>query len=167
LFSVTFSNQSLARLFYESEWTQERIAAKIGMSPDWVGKHLRFGRFLEFVARSTTGTEGENPPLQPPKSLTERRFRSAWERTEASGKHAEEERFRQVIQILDEASLHFKRRFSAKELIALFPNGRWFNIKDCIHLLKAEPSASKAIERRPHDPLPTRSAAAIHDCLVG
>jgi hypothetical protein len=75
----------LAKLFVESGWSQEQLAAHLSLrwqkevSREWVAKHSLFGRFLKFFG--TTGTEEWSSPVQ----LTERGFRSYWEGTEAGG----------------------------------------------------------------------------------
>jgi hypothetical protein len=47
--------QELARLFYRSGWTQEELSTKEGKSETWVQYRLRFGRFLLFSEKNTTG----------------------------------------------------------------------------------------------------------------
>jgi len=64
---------SWAALFYRSGWTQEELAAKEGKSRQRITQMLLFGRFLNFA---TGGSNSQIPP-----NLTERHFRSFWERT--------------------------------------------------------------------------------------
>ena len=67
-------------MFVRSGWTQEALAAKEKKSPQWIAQRIRFGRFLSF------STDVENLKNLP-KNLSERRFRSYWERTgKSSGK---------------------------------------------------------------------------------
>jgi hypothetical protein len=68
-----YRDQELSRLFFECEWTQERIAAKVGKSKAWVCRQLAFGTFLNSLP---TGQQNQKPL----ESLTERRFRrlSKW-----------------------------------------------------------------------------------------
>lgn len=88
-------DQGAARLFKESGWTLERIAEKVRKSFSHVARLMRFGRFLDFCP---SGTKTEKPL----ENLTERRFRAAWAKTKATGKHVEEERFRQALELLEQ-----------------------------------------------------------------
>lgn len=98
-----YKDQAMALLFLESNWTQERLAKRMGKKRVWVDRHLRLGRFLNWL--DPTGIKTEKPP----ESLTERRFRSCWEKTRGSGKRKgkeaeaeEHERFAQVLTMLSE-----------------------------------------------------------------
>jgi hypothetical protein len=79
-------DQQLATLFYQSGWTQERLAEKEGKSRPYITRLLLFGRFLNFVPIGT------NPEI-PLSSITEGKFRSYWERTEGGN---ERQRFAAV-----------------------------------------------------------------------
>ena len=68
-------DETLAKLFAWSGWTQEELATKEHKAPQHIARALRFGRFLNF------SPTGENPETLP-KSLSERRFREYWERTD-------------------------------------------------------------------------------------
>jgi hypothetical protein len=78
-------DQELAKLFVESEWSQEQLALYLGkrwgkeVERRWVSYHLRLGRFLLFFR--TSGSE----EWKIPDSLTEHRFRRLWEETPAQG----------------------------------------------------------------------------------
>lgn len=80
-------DQSIAKLYIDSGWTQQEIADHTGMSKSWVGYQLCFGRFLKF------STNGGNP-----RNLTERAFRNLWEET--SQEDSEQVRFRAVAAAL-------------------------------------------------------------------
>jgi hypothetical protein len=83
--------QELARLFEHSRWTQEELAKAEGKSESRIGYLLRFGRFLEKT--SSGGFLAD---------LTERRFRSYWEKTAREGedKNADElRRFAEVAKL--------------------------------------------------------------------
>jgi hypothetical protein len=79
-----YRDQEMARLFIECEWSQEQLASYLtkrrgdNVSPDWVSKRLRFGRFLSFF--NTACVEEWRIPI----NLTERAFRRFWEATEAA-----------------------------------------------------------------------------------
>ena len=81
-----YRDQHMAALFVESDWSQEKLAAHLSkrwgkdVARQWVEKHLRFGRFLQFFA--TTGSKDE---WKIPLNLTERAFRRFWEATEPAG----------------------------------------------------------------------------------
>jgi hypothetical protein len=85
--------QALARLFYESGWTQDQLAAEEGKSQQWVSYRLRFGAFLAFT------TSGGNHGI-PPANLTERRFRGYWEQTDKAESN-ERIRFREVLRLME------------------------------------------------------------------
>ena len=93
-----YRDQEVARLFAECDWTQARIAARMGRSQNWVSKRLLFGRYLRF---STSGTKHESPHH----SLTERRFREAWQATHTARhpKETDGERFLRVAVWLADA----------------------------------------------------------------
>ena len=77
--------QQLARLFVESDWSQEKLAEVLSkrrgeeVCRQWVGQRLRFGRFLTFFATACS------KDAKIPADLTEGKFRVLWEATEASG----------------------------------------------------------------------------------
>lgn len=81
-----FRDQEMAKAFLASEWSQEQLAGYLAkrwdkdVSPDWVAKHLRLGRFLRFF--NTTCIEKD---WKIPRNLTEGAFRGFWEQTEAGG----------------------------------------------------------------------------------
>jgi hypothetical protein len=83
-------DQTLARLFARSRWSQERLAAKEGKSQSWIDYRQRFGRFLNITTTVVI-----------PKSLTERRFRDYWKRTESIGPN-EHKRFPAIQQLMAE-----------------------------------------------------------------
>ncbi|SRR5579883_1737580 len=66
-------------------WSQEKLAAHLAqrwgkeVTQQYVSYRLRLGRFLSFF--TTSGCEDWKIPAD----LTERRFRTLWEETEASG----------------------------------------------------------------------------------
>lgn len=96
-------DQADALLLIESGWTQERIAAKVGKSQQWVDYQLRFGRFLNYNRGCNTLPDAPAASLSP--NLTERAFRDAWsqapKRTAEGVKHPETERFELVREILE------------------------------------------------------------------
>jgi hypothetical protein len=107
-------DQALARLFHVSGWTQEELAKKEGVARRIVGYRLLFGRFLE------VGTTGANP-----RNLTERRFRSYWERTDKTEKN-ERIRFAEVARLMaqDVALVKPRNKHLTKLLLKRFGDGR-------------------------------------------
>jgi hypothetical protein len=83
-------DQAWAAFFYRSNWTQEQLAKKEGKGQQWISRRLLFGRFLAFTPM---GVSGENASTLPT-NLTERRFRSYWERTAGGNERA---RFNAVV----------------------------------------------------------------------
>ena len=75
-------DQRLARLFLNSERSQQELAEHLGegWSQQGVGQHLRFGRFLTFFT-----TTGSKDGFKLPRNLTERGFRTLWDATQAGG----------------------------------------------------------------------------------
>jgi hypothetical protein len=68
-------DQSLAKLFTRSGWTQEELAKAERVNQKTISRLLLFGRFLNF---RPDGLNAEIPTF----SLTEGRFRSYWRRTD-------------------------------------------------------------------------------------
>jgi len=81
-------DQDAARIFYQSGWTQEELAAFVGKSRSYCARRLLFGRFLGFV-----------PDRHISRNDTEWRFRSFWERTQGTN---ERQRFTHVLRLMDE-----------------------------------------------------------------
>lgn len=119
-------DQAIARLFFESGWTQQQLATAEGKTQQWVAYRLRFGRFLGFTTVVVI-----------PKSCTERRFRSYWARTDPD-KTNERERFI-VVQKLMEDELTFSRDRSAvakrpiaQAILAKYADGVWHRFKTIV-----------------------------------
>lgn len=87
--AAAMRDRALATLYAKSGWTQERLAEREGKQQPWVAKRLCFGRFLNSIPSGNTVQA----------TLTERRFRGFWERTEGE---VEGERFREVTRLMDE-----------------------------------------------------------------
>jgi hypothetical protein len=113
-----YRDQQLAKLFIESGWSQEQLAAFLtkkwgkSISREHLSDRLRFGRFLSFFGASCTEDQWKIPP-----NLTEGTFRRFWESTEASGDFSghrantkaaiedERRRFRSVAVELEKAGI--------------------------------------------------------------
>lgn len=89
---VAKRDQAFAVLFYSSGWTREQLAEREGKSHSWIGYTLCFGRFLAYVMNSTT------VEVSPVSQLTERRFRSYWDRTDRGPD--ESARFDEVVRLM-------------------------------------------------------------------
>src|SRR5262245_30816820 len=89
----SYRDQNLAKLFAESDWSQEKLAAHLAakwgkeVSREYLSNKLRFGRFLLFFG--ATGTEDGAPAAswKLPANLTERAFRKHWEATTPGGNY--------------------------------------------------------------------------------
>jgi hypothetical protein len=107
--------QALAVLFHRSNWTQAELAKKEGKSQQRITQTLLFGRFLNFT---TTVVNPESLP----KSLTERHFRSFWERTEGD----ERLRFREIVKLMQEATPRAPSRPKLGQAIKeRYADGKW------------------------------------------
>jgi len=132
-------DQELARLFYRSGWTQEQLAAAEGKTQQWVALRLRFGRFLSFTTAVVI-----------PKSCTEWRFRSYWERTDKTETN-ERARFL-AVQKLMEGELTFSKdrspalkRHVAKAILQTSADGHW-------HLLRVIVDQAQVVDPRVTEP---------------
>lgn len=119
--AVATRDQEVARLFHECEWTQERIAGRMGKRQVWVSQRLCFGRFLDFIA---SGDKRESVL-----NLTERRFRGYWKRT----KGKENARFEQVLHALEHGIPHGRAALVSKPgvreaLLGTLADGKWYTV---------------------------------------
>lgn len=108
-------DQAIAQLFYACEWTQEKIADKVGKSQQWVCCRLRLGRFLNFTTRCSKNANV-------PKNLTEGRFRKYWATTSGT----EEERFCQVAELMNtELALVKPPQNVGERIVKAFAEAGW------------------------------------------
>lgn len=113
------ADQALARLFFRSGWTQEKLAAKEGKSQRYISNRLCFGRFLGF---SATALNADLPP-----NLTERAFRKVWERTEKDSN--ERARFQAVLRLMAESTPRLPQRPKiGGEIVKRFADGKWHRV---------------------------------------
>jgi hypothetical protein len=122
-------DQALAVLFTESGWTQRELAEKENVSQKLIDFKLRFGRFLIL---STTCTQ------KIPRTLTEGRFRSYWERTQGSN---EQQRFAEIVPMIEAAAnltytTSRTRPELAKAIIDKFADGKWHMLKEMVKELE-------------------------------
>jgi hypothetical protein len=110
-------DQALAALYWRSGWTQEELAEVEGCAQQTITRRLLFGRFLVFTP------SGSNP-----RNLTDRRFRSYWERTSGTN---ERQRFAEVARLIEEDLRVGKPPTPHKALgaaiMAEFADGKWHN----------------------------------------
>lgn len=122
--------QSLARLFHLSGWTQEQLAQEEGKSRQWIEKRLRLGAFLAFATTVAI-----------PKNLTEWRFRGYWQRTTGENQR---QRFQDVARLMESELTLSKDRSKARKrglveaLLEKFADGEWHRFETMQHTLEAE-----------------------------
>jgi len=137
--AAALRDQALAALFHRSGWTQEQLAGKEGKERSYIARRLLFGKFLAFVS---TGHNSEKPP----RGLTERRFRSYWERCDkASGN--EYQRFTQVLRLIEEettlVSRPGKKPKLANAILEQFADGHWHHVDTIVKAAQAaDPDAT-------------------------
>jgi hypothetical protein len=109
--------QELARLFYRSGWTQQRLAEKEGKTQQWIALQVKFGQFLDFT------TTVVNSKIGP--AVTEGSFRECWKKTEGNDR----ERFQQAARLLSERTEVLVRRKQRPridgKLLDQFADGKW------------------------------------------
>jgi hypothetical protein len=100
-----------ARLLAGCGWTQRELAERIGKSHVWVHRQMLFGRFLDLLPKGN--------------KVTERVFRTHWERTEKSGDETTRlEAARQLFEEADEVDTKPSRAVADK-LMARYADGKW------------------------------------------
>lgn len=112
--------QALAALYHRTGWTQNELAKVEGVSQQHVGRWLLFGAFLAFTP---TGCNTQKPP----RNLTERKFRSYWERTDKSDN--DRQRFAAVARMIEDNLRVVEQRAPnpalATQVIDEFADGKW------------------------------------------
>lgn len=151
-----YCDQEMARLFLKSGWSQEKLAARLAavwekeVSPDWVSKRLRFGRFLTHF--NTDCIEDDAPGAQfiLPPNLTEGGFRALWDATEASGNFSghkanteaaakdERRRFGEVVEALKGIGLRRKGQPVKRAILNKVPKDQWFTVEEIRERVAAE-----------------------------
>ena len=148
-------DQAMARLFLESDWSQEKLAAHLAkrwgkeVSRQWVGCHLLLGRFLAFFA-TAGGKEGApGADFLFPLNLTERAFRRFWGATEPTGDFRghkanteasakdERRRFAEVIEALKGMGLRRKAK-PVRDAIIKTCLGQWLTLEGVRSRVDAE-----------------------------
>lgn len=124
-------DQALAKLFYQSGWTQQELADKEGKSRQQIQRQLRFGQFLA-IAPMGANTDSL------PKNLSERKFREYWERTDKA--EPDKVRFAMVAKLIkSETSVMTARRPSiGKEIVERFGDAKWHKLSTIVDALEAD-----------------------------
>jgi hypothetical protein len=145
-----YRDQELAKLFVECDWSQDELADELiklwdkEVSRQWVGQHLRFGRFISFFA--TSGSEDDPPGahFKLPHNLTERGFRHLWDATESSGNFSghkantqnavkdEQRRFIEVVELLKQTGLSRKAKPVRKAIIKRIAGKNWLTAQQIV-----------------------------------
>ena len=121
-----YHDQELAKLFYDSGWTQQELADREGKERKWVERRLRLSRFL--IWRETAN----GPSGTIPKNLTERRFRSYWEQTSGTKDTA---RFRKVMELVKEGEgYHTPRDKTLEKIEKHCKSGEWYTAAEVVAL---------------------------------
>lgn len=121
-------DQELARLFYRSAWTQEQLAKHEGKTQQWVALRLRLSRYLAFTTTVVFL-----------KSLTERRFRDYWDRTDKTETN-ERVRFAAVQRLIESELTLSKDRSPqskahvAKAILDTVADGQWRRVAEIVTL---------------------------------
>jgi hypothetical protein len=131
--------QELARLFWRSGWTQERLAERERISQAEASRRIVFGRFLDFIPSSI------NAEI-PTKTLTLGRFQTFWRQTDSIGN--ERKRFQQVIDLmLAEATMAEVKVDSnelARKIIDEYGDGEWHQFATLVDFLGEDEKVCKA-----------------------
>lgn len=118
--------QALAKLFYQSGWSQQELAKRVGKSKGYVSNLLTFGRFLGFYGKLAAANFPSNAGL----GLTEFRFRGFWNQTDAAETNGRI-RFLAVLELMQKDAPTPKVRRAkdiGKCLAAKFADGKWRDI---------------------------------------
>lgn len=136
---VARRDQSLARLFARSGWTQEKLAKKEGKGQSWIARRLLFGRFLNFMP---VGINAENLP----RNLTEGRFRELWAKADQDEPN-ERIRFQQVLdQIRANTMLAAglgRRLGVGPKIMEHFADGQWHWLETIVETTGANEDETK------------------------
>jgi hypothetical protein len=130
--AAAWRDQEMARLFEESEWTQQKIARKVGKTQRWVSYRLLFGRFLSF--RTTCSKDA--PGIA---SLTEGAFRTLWKKT---GSKKESARFAEVLTMLEKQPPPgpkpppVNKVGLAAAVRELFEDGKWRTVRQAVEAIR-------------------------------
>ena len=125
--------QALARLYAESEWTQEALAEKEQMQRRRIAYLLIYGKFL-------LGTNSSKAA-----GCSEWNFRVLWNRTDKTMPH--HERFAAVDTMLEEeeAPMRPELKGLGKKLVAQFTDGKYHRAKDIANALDVPMEAVRGI----------------------
>jgi hypothetical protein len=135
--------QELARLFYRSGWTQQKLAEKEGKKQQWIARQVKFGQFLDFTPI------GVNTKIGP--AITEGAFRDCWDKTDGNDR----ERFQQAAELLAERTEVLLRRKQRpridKKILNDFADGKWHRPEEIAEAIGADPGhVTAAVENLGH-----------------
>ena len=117
---IAWRDQQMATLFLKSEWTQERLAERLGKTRQWIAYRVRFAHFLDFATTVAN--------CKTPRNLTERKFRGYWEAT--SGRD-ERKRFREVAEAMEGDFVLSKPKAPvADKILSQYADWKWRTVKE-------------------------------------
>jgi len=130
------ADQALAVLFVRSKWTQEELAAEEHQTRGHIACRVCFGKFLQFVAMATKPESGQISVA----TLTERRFRAYWARTDAEEKN-DRIRFQAVLKLMEAEATFSKSHHTHKAvghaIKATCADGTWHKLATIIGKVQA------------------------------
>lgn len=126
-----YHDQSLAKLYQESDWTQRQLAAHLGKSPGYVDKWARFGRFI--LASNLDAT------------LTEGKFRDFWSQTDKN--EEEDMRFAAVSVLIEKDSKDAAAKKLAQGIRKKFDDGKLHQTSEIAESFELEETETDRILR--------------------
>lgn len=126
-----YHDQSLAKLYQESNWTQRQLAEHLKMSQTWVKDQLRFARFV----LNANGVQ----------DLAERKFRGFWKKTDKN--EEEDMRFAAVSVLIEKDSKDAAAKKLAQGIRKKFDDGKLHQTSEIAESFELEETETDRILR--------------------